>query len=136
MPSEGGPAEQVTHDVHLSFPTVSPDGAYLYWWQETSPRGIWRMPVDGGEATMVVPAAGTNMINWAPGRSGLYYAADGPGGYEIRYRDRVSQQETVLHTTDHSLIHQWLTVSPDEEYVLFGERPASTSEVMMVENFR
>jgi len=136
IPSEGGPAVQVTHDIGLSFPAVSPDGASLYWWQLSPPQGIWRMPVDGGEATMVVPAEGTNMISWAPGGSGLFYAVDGPEGYEIRYRDRVTQQETVLHTTDHSLVHQWLSVSPDEEYVLFGERPASTSEVMLVENFR
>jgi Tol biopolymer transport system component/predicted Ser/Thr protein kinase len=136
IPSEGGPAEQVTHDIQLSFPTVSPDGAYLYWWQETPPRGIWRMPVDGGEKTQVVPAEGTNMINWAPGRSGLYYAVNSEDEYQIRYRDRVSQRETVLHTTDDSLVHQWLTVSPNEDYVLFGERPASTSELILVENFR
>jgi len=110
--------------------------AHLYWWQETPPGGIWRMPVDGGEKTQVVPAEGTNMINWAPGRNGLYYAVSNSEGYEIRYRDRVSQQETVLHATDHSLVHQWLTVSPDEEYVPYGERPAQTSELMLVENFR
>ena len=136
IPSEGGPAVQVTHDITLAFPAVSPDGAHLYWWQSSPPQGIWRMPVDGGEKTQVVPAEGTSMINWAPGRSGLYYAVDGAEGYEIRYRDRASQQETVLHATDGPFAHTWLTVSPDEEYVLFGERPASTSEIMLVENFR
>jgi Tol biopolymer transport system component len=134
--SDGGPAEQVTHGIGLSFPTVSPDGAYLYWWQLSPPQGIWRMPVDGGEKTQVVSAEGTNMINWAPGRSGLYYAVSSEDEYQIRYRDRVSQQEAVLHTTDNSLVHTWLAVSPDEEYVLFGERPASTSEVILVEDFR
>jgi dipeptidyl aminopeptidase/acylaminoacyl peptidase len=136
MPSEGGAAVQVTHDIHVAFPTVSPDGAWLYWWQGSPPQGIWRMPVDGEERTQIVPAEGTNMINWAPGRSGLYYAVNSEDEYQIRYRDRVSQRETVLHTTDHSLVHQWLTVSPDEDSVLFGERPASSSEIMLVENFR
>jgi Tol biopolymer transport system component len=135
MPSEGGPAVQVTHDINLSFPTVSPDGAYLYWWQSSPPQGIWRMPVDGGEKMQIVPAEGTSMINWAPGRRGLYYAVDGTDGYQIRYRDLPSKRETVLLATDHSLVHNWLAVSPDEEYVLFGERPASTSEIVLVDNF-
>jgi len=30
----------------------------------------------------------------------------------------------------------WLAVSPDEEWILYGERPAPTSELMLVENFR
>jgi Tol biopolymer transport system component len=136
MPSEGGPALQVTHDVGVSFPTVSPDGAYLYFWKLGPSTGIWRMPVDGGEMKEVVPGPGTNMTDWAPGRSGLYYATTGADGYQIRYRDLASGQETALHSEDGSLVHQWLAVSPDEKWILFGARPASTSELMLVENFR
>ena len=29
-----------------------------------------------------------------------------------------------------------LTVSPNEEWILFGERPMPTSELMLIENFR
>lgn len=41
-----------------------------------------------------------------------------------------------LYATGGSFVHQWLAVSPDEEWVLYGERPASTSEIMLVEDFR
>jgi Tol biopolymer transport system component len=136
VPSEGGPAAQVTHDVGVAFPTVSPDGAYLYWWKLGAHPGIWRMPVDGGEMTEVVPGAGTNMNSWAPGRSGVYYTTTGDEGFRIRYRDLESGEEKVLHAADGSFAHNWLAVSPDEEWVLYGERPASTSEIMLVDNFR
>jgi Tol biopolymer transport system component len=136
IPSDGGPAEHVVRDASISFPAVSPGGAYLYWWQSSAPQGVWRMPVDGGEKTLVIPAADTSMVSWTPGRQGIYYATEDAEGYEIRYRDLVSQQETVLHTGDRSLVHEWLAVPTDEDYVLFGEGPAPTSEIMLVENFR
>jgi hypothetical protein len=32
--------------------------------------------------------------------------------------------------------HQYLAVSPGEEWILFSERPSAQSELMLMENFR
>jgi hypothetical protein len=42
----------------------------------------------------------------------------------------------VLYAGDSPLVLTWLAVSPDEDWVLYGARPPSTSEIMLVENFR
>jgi Tol biopolymer transport system component len=140
IPSEGGQAVQVTRDGG-AVPAVSWDDRYLYYQKSESLSGIWRMAVDGGEETEVVRER-INPWSWALGRTGLYFATNEPilkdysEKYTIRYLDFESAHVTELYRKEGPLLHRFLAVSPNEEWVLYGEMPAPTSELMLVENFR
>jgi hypothetical protein len=81
--------------------------------------------------------------NWALSRAGLYYTTLRPvaaGGQEfaIQYLDFASGRTTALYRKEGrgDFLYLSLTVSPDEKWILFGEAPASQSELMLMENFR
>ncbi len=139
-PLEGGEAVQVTQNGG-AVPTVSRDGRYLYYSRSQSPSGIWRLPLGGGEETEVVRAS-VDPWEWALGRSGVYYATNEAilpeysERYVVRYRDFESGEVKELYRKEGPFAHISLAVSPDEEWIVFGELPGITSELMLVENFR
>ena len=133
----GGPAVQVTQKGGFDA-AESWDGQHLYY-SKTGTSGLWRMPVVGGEETVVLGGPLSNKA-WALARSGLYYATSIRAGgtrrsYVLRYRDFESGQETELYRRDGSFRHESLAVSPDERWVLHCEEPTVQSELMLVENF-
>ena len=138
LPTAGGPAVQVTHNGgHRA--AESWDGEHLYY-SKTALSGVWRMPLAGGEETVVVDDP-LSYRGWALARGGLYYAVDSSAGgrrrtYAIRHLDFESGQISELHRYEGASDHQNLAVSPDERWVLHLERPSVTSELMLVENFR
>ena len=138
MPSGGGPAVQGTR-VGGVYAEESWDDGYLYYAKTENQTAIWRVPVDGGKETEVV-AGPTNQLAWALSRSGIYYATDHGQGrrreYAIQFYDFESGEITDLYRKDGPFEHAWLAVSPDEAWVLYGEAPMGTSELMLVENFR
>lgn len=78
--------------------------------------------------------------DWAVSRSGLYYSTVRPQGrghaYTIQFLDFESGQTKELFRQVGSSAHQWLAVSPDEEWILHTEIPEWQSELMLAENFR
>ena len=78
--------------------------------------------------------------DWALSRSGLYYSTSRPRGrgneYTIQFLDFESGRTKELFRQVGSAGHQWLAVSPDEEWILYSEIPEWQSELMLVENFR
>jgi serine/threonine protein kinase len=48
---------------------------------------------------------------------------------------RTLKHRRELYRKDGTFHHRWLAASPDGAWVLFGEKPADTSELMLVENF-
>ena len=50
--------------------------------------------------------------------------------------DLESGRVTELFRKDGPFFHVTMAVSPDEEWILYGEAPAATSELMLMENFR
>jgi hypothetical protein len=120
---------------------LSWDDRYLYYPRSESLSGIWRVAVDGGEETAVVREP-INPWGWALGRTSLYFATyepilfDHSENYTIRYLDFESAHVTELYRKEGPFLQRFLAVSPDEEWMLFGEQPAPTSELMLVENFR
>ena len=80
--------------------------------------------------------------DWALGRRGLYYATERDQvpwrrvEYKVQYLDFRSGRATPLYRKEGVDWHLSLTVSPDENWILFGEAPAWQSELMLMENFR
>ena len=56
--------------------------------------------------------------------------------YAIQFYDFDSGEITELYRKEGPFQHAWLAVSPDGAWVLHGEAPMGTSELMLVENFR
>jgi hypothetical protein len=56
--------------------------------------------------------------------------------YTAHFFDFESGQVMKVFEDDGFAIRARLTVSPDEEWILYCERPIPTSELMLVENFR
>jgi Tol biopolymer transport system component len=136
VPPDGGAAVQVTRDGGY-YAVESEDGRYLYYCK-SSPSGIWRMPVAGGDESEVVDEP-VGWEDWALARQGLYYATTRGGRrreYTIQYLDFSSGRTTRLYRKEGVQYHISLTVSPDEKWILFGEAPAQRSELMLMENFR
>jgi serine/threonine protein kinase/sugar lactone lactonase YvrE len=138
MPAEGGPAVQLTHGGGCR-PQESGDGRFVYYSRNFERTTVWRVPADGGEETQVLSEA-IGHQDWALARSGIYFLRIRPPErreqWAIQFLDLESGRVTDLARKDGPFHHYSLTVSPDEEWILYGEQPIPTRELMLVENFR
>lgn len=75
MPAAGGEPKQITKSGGFTA-IESADGKYLYYAKGAAQPGLWRVPVDGGEETEVIPDLQPSLYGyWAPVKDGIYYAA-------------------------------------------------------------
>jgi Tol biopolymer transport system component/DNA-binding winged helix-turn-helix (wHTH) protein len=139
LPSGGGPAVQVTRGGGV-YAEVSSDDRYLYYATEDAQASIRRVPVEGGEEVEVLRGPLAYAFDFALSPDGLYYswkrASVESETYSIRFVEFASGRTTELLRKDGPFVHERLAVSPDEEWVLFGESPRAQSELMLMENFR
>ena len=54
----------------------------------------------------------------------------------IELFDFATEQVSTVTVLEHTPMSWWISVSADEEWILYCEAPAPTSELMLVENFR
>jgi dipeptidyl aminopeptidase/acylaminoacyl peptidase len=142
LPSEGGPAEQLTHEGGMT-PEESWDGRHVYYSKAIAllPSAIWRVPVEGGEETEAI-AEPVNADDWALSRSGILYVTwrevvrRRREEFSIRFFDFESGQVTEIRRDEGPFSRWMLAVSPDEAWILYGQMPAWESELMLMENFR
>jgi len=137
IPATGGMAVQVTYSGGV-WPQTSRDGRFVYYSKSWGKATIWRVPVDGGEETEVL-ATPVYHTEWALAPSGLYFSLRQPlprgSRWGIELLDLTSNQVTELYRKDGPFLHVWIAVSPNEEWLLYSERQADTSELMLVEGF-
>jgi Tol biopolymer transport system component/predicted Ser/Thr protein kinase len=141
IPAEGGEAVQVTEGGGV-YAVESWDGRWVYCSREGSSPGLWRVPVSGGEEEQVFAVVDLEGSSLAMSPGGLYYQTQrsawdhGLAEYSIRFLDLDTRELTMVFEEDDVIAWDFLTVSPDEEWILFGRRPMPVSELMLVENFR
>jgi Tol biopolymer transport system component len=139
LPAGGGAAIQVTREGGQCA-TESWDGRYLYYGKPEYESAIWRVPVGGGPETEVIAGPLYHCFDWSLVEDGIYYAkTQGLGRgqeYTIQFFDFESGQSTEVFRKTGPFHHWTVAASPDEEWVLYGERPFLTSELILVENFR
>ena len=141
MPSQGGEAVQLTrHGGVVAF--ESPDGKFVYYTKDCV-NGIWQVPVEGGEETLVFDSFYSGWWgNWAVVSDGIYFLSS-------RTKDDVSIEFFSLATHRITTITKLaglkqamiagagLAVSPDRHSILFGEAEGfSSGSLILVENFR
>jgi len=134
MPVEGGEAAQVTSNgAWIAF--GSPDGKHLYYAKSPGVGSLWRCPAAGGpEQEIATPVLG-NSLTFSP--RGIYFARPpepGAGNAIELYSFATGQIRTVATTP--RPVYWFLSVSPDERFLLYTETAQLGSDLMLVEDFR
>ncbi len=132
--SAGGEPVQVTRNGgHTA--DESPDGAWLYFTHDESTlTALMKMPSAGGPETQVV--AEVWLRAFAPAMHGVYYIRkDGPKNAAIRFLNEQSGVERQVQALTKPL-WSFLSISPDEQFVLWTQADQYGSDLMMIQNFR
>ena len=137
---EGGEAVQVTRQGGgLAFESF--DGKYVYYvkgWEGPA-KGIWRVPVDGGEELQVLDSFHSeNNGDWAVADDGLYFinpeAKDGVAMEFFEFATRKVRQVGKLGKV--TIGSTCIAVSPDRRQILYVQIDHDGQDIMLVENFR
>jgi Tol biopolymer transport system component len=136
IPAKGGPAVPVTKKGGYSPAYESSDGKNLYYSKDVMTSGVWKIPLGGGEETLVLdqPTAGFYGY-WDLGEKGIYYYNSGTKDIEFFdfARKQVSKIATPLKPP--IKLNPGFSVSPDHRWILFAHNDQSNSDIMLVENF-
>ena len=136
-PAEGGQAVQVTKQGGFAA-FESPDGRLLYYAKFDSP-GLWRVPVEGGEESLVLDQLRSGYWGaWAVADKGVYFinpeekprAAIEFFSFATRRITRIAllEKEPAKFTPN-------LALSPDGRSILYTQLDQSGNDIMLVENF-
>ena len=136
MPAEGGNAIQLTKGGGGAG-IESVDGKYFYYQKA---QGLWKVPVEGGEETLVTREKRDFANYWALGDQGLYFFA--PRGEEhktilklFRLETGQSSQIAVLDQPFPSHFMR-LSLPADGRWLLYDQTDRNESDIMLIENFR
>src|SRR5262249_23639686 len=137
--SHVGEAIQVTRDGGFdSF--ESADGKYLYYTKSRETAGVWRLPLEGGAEEPVPGLEGVKEHRaWTLTDQGIYFAVSTSPDVQLlkfygfapsRIADVTKLQKKPVYGPP------GLAVSPDGRFILYVQRDSSSSDIMLVENFR
>jgi serine/threonine protein kinase len=135
-PAEGGNAVQVTRqggrEAFESF-----DGNFVYYTRGFGIPGIWKVPVAGGEETLVLDEALQGF--WALRDNGIYFinpkATPLPTIEFLDFATGHTKRVAAIEK-EFQLTHPSLAVSPDGRWLLYAKEEILESDIMLVENFR
>lgn len=125
---EGSEPVQLTHKGGF-YAQESLDGNSLFYGKGMAERGVYRMPVEGGEETMILPSA--LAIMFAPTAKGLYYWSP---KRELIFLDSSTSKTRVVASIDKTP-HAYLSAFPDGKRLLYTQVEQSF-DLYLVENFR
>ena len=118
----------------------SVDGQWLYYTKDHRFRGVWRVPVGGGEESQVLNQGRGQ--NWAIVASGIYLSEDEPSGVPaiFFYSFSTHRLERLFTMPKRLIIPRGFTgnlaVSPDGHSILIVAHEPVESDLVLVENFR
>jgi Tol biopolymer transport system component/DNA-binding winged helix-turn-helix (wHTH) protein len=139
IPAEGGAPVQVTKRGGFEG-FESADGQYFYYAKGRAMPGIWRVPVTGGEETLVIDHHQAGLWRyWAVTGEGIYFATAETAShplveffnFETKKITTIAKLNKPLFKTDPGL-----AVSPDEKSLLLVQMDQNGSDIMLMENFR
>jgi Tol biopolymer transport system component len=138
IPAGGGTPISVVQDDAI-VGAESKDGKHFYFSRVNRP-GIWRMPLAGGEETLVVESLAPHLCGyWALSADGLYWLKEtGAGSQELMFYDFKSQKEFPVAPL-HGRPAPWesgMAVSPDGRRLILADVLATGGDIILVENFR
>ena len=138
QPAQGGAAIQVTKTKGGEEAFESADSKFVYYAKLDAP-GVWRVAVAGGEETRVLDQGGQN--GWALTGQGIcFFDFTGPAGTTLKFYNFVTGKVALLREfSKGSQVERAstaLTVSPDGRWILYTQLDQSSSDLMLVENYR
>ena len=104
---------QISHDPGADLPHESPDGRFLYYskgWP--NPQSVWRVAVEGGEATKVLDGAHPAGV-WTVAECGIYFftSPDEKGHSDLSIYEFATGKTRKILTVERQ-IESWIAVSP------------------------
>jgi Tol biopolymer transport system component len=141
MPAQGGDVRQVTTGGG-SIAHESTDGKFLYFTRGRNVAGIWRVPVDGGEETLVLDTDKAGYWSaWTVVEQGIYFlTAEQLARPAIEFFGFATGKVTEV-TTLAKPFRPWtnpegLSVSADGRWILYTQEDRADMDIMLGENFR
>jgi eukaryotic-like serine/threonine-protein kinase len=138
IPAEGGEVVQVTKQGGFAA-FESPDGKFVYY--TALKPGIWRVAVEGGEATPVLvdqPKLGY-WGYWAVVDGGIYFVnVEVKSHPTIQFFSFATGRLTQIATMDKEavVLGPGFAVSPDGRWILYAQVDQSGGDITLVENFQ
>ena len=75
--------------------------------------------------------------DWTPTDKGIYFFnREAEPGPTIELFDFASEEVSHVAVLEHPPLNNWLSVSPDEKWILYVRSEQAESDIMLVENFR
>jgi serine/threonine protein kinase len=133
VPAAGGAPQQVTHGGG-SGALESPDGKMLYYVKHEGNGGLWKMPAGGGEETKVVPDV--YRFNYDVTDKGIYFTPHIGSNYTSSVEFLSFATGTITQLVKTKPPDLGLGVSPDGRTLLYSQVDQTSSNIMLVENFR
>jgi hypothetical protein len=136
MPAEGGQAVQVTQKGgQAAF--EAPDRKTLYYARGFGVPGLWKVPVEGGEETLVLEQLDVkDWGQWGVTAEGIYFYNRRTMAIEFFSFATQKVTEVFKPAKGPPGAPPGLAVSPDCRSILWDQLDQSTSNIMLVENFR
>ncbi|MGA2631656.1 MAG: hypothetical protein ABSG54_15765, partial [Terriglobia bacterium] len=135
-PAEGGKAVQVTKGGGFAA-FESYDGKTLYYAKGREVRGLWKVPVEGGEETLVLEQLGAGLWGyWGLTQDGIYFYNDRTHAIEFFSFATRKVTKVVTPEREPDWLNSGLSVSPDGRWILYAQYDVAASHIMLVENFR
>jgi Tol biopolymer transport system component len=137
VPFQGGTAVQITRGGG-SYGEEAWDGQSLYFFRG---QAVWRVPVAGGAEVEVVQGP-DNYWQWTVARGGIYFATLKlvlhlrVNEATVRYFDFATGRATPVFEQSGPVRPQYLSVSPDEKWIIRHQHSLPQSEMMLIEGFR
>jgi Tol biopolymer transport system component len=137
--AEGGPATQVTR--HGGFEAFeSSDGRFLYYTKERDVGGIWRVPVEGGEETLLPELREVRQYRyWVLTESGIYFVPETTSPRPtINFFNFTTGKVREVAKAERPMFYgpAGLAVSPDGHWILYAQEDQTSSDIMLVSNLQ
>jgi Tol biopolymer transport system component len=134
--SDGGEAVQIVASP-ATYPIESPDGSYLYFFRNPT---LWRSHLDGSgqEEVAGMPPLKRLGDKWVPYGSGIYFFTNEQNNTALEFFDASTKKTsriTELEGTPPGWMGQ-LSVSSDGTWLVYPQVEASSSNLMMIENWQ
>jgi eukaryotic-like serine/threonine-protein kinase len=142
VPAAGGDPVQVTRSGGYN-PLESPDGRFLYFGKGEGKPGLWKISVEGGQETAVLPdlSAAGGGGHWDIADNGVYFVAFGadaslPDKWVLRLLRFDTGKTTTVMELPASPQGPSLEISPDGQWFLCAQFDQLGADLMLVEGFR
>jgi serine/threonine protein kinase len=143
-PAGGGKAVQVTKNGGFAA-MESADGRSVFYTNridqapmtgiDQPSMALWKIPVNGGEESLVLPSVVVRAFT--PVDTGIYFVPEPgtDGKYFIQFLNFATGKVKMVAPIERPL-NVGFSVSPDEHSILYSQVDESSSDLMLVENFR